>query len=148
MKCEEVLELLMGDLDGEVDDAARAEVESHLQGCADCRREAGAYRRLHAMAESIEFAEPTDAEWRAHWTGIYNRIERGVGFILLSLGAMLLAGYGLFSLARDFLLCDDYPAILRIGVGAAAAGGIVLGVSVVRERMRVYPVDRYEEVEL
>ena len=48
----------------------------------------------------------------------------------------------------DFLLDGAYPLILRLGVGCAATGTVVLAVSVVRERIRLYPVDRYEEVEL
>ena len=100
------------------------------------------------MTDSIEFIEPTETEWRAHWQGIYNRLERGTAWILLSLGAAILLLYGAWHLIADFLLDAAYPLMLRLGVGVATAGTVVLAVSVVRERIRLYPVDRYEEVEL
>ena len=51
-------------------------------------------------------------------------------------------------LIADFLLCEEFSPVLRAGVAALTAGAVVLGVSVVRERIRLYRVDRYEEVEL
>ncbi len=148
MECEKACLLLMGHLDGELDDRSRLDLEQHLEGCAACRREESAYRRLTAMTDSIGFIEPTETEWRAHWEAIYNRLERGVAWIFLSLGAVTLLLYGMWHLAADFLLDAAYPLILRLGVGFAAIGTIVLAVSVVRERIRLYPTDRYEEVEL
>ena len=47
-----------------------------------------------------------------------------------SIGAILIAGYVSFAVLQDFLLSDEYPAIVRFGVGAATAGGIVLAVAV------------------
>jgi len=148
MECEKVLELLMGYLDGELTDDDRAEVKRHLESCAACRKEELAYLRLNEMTESMEFVEPTEAEWRAHWQHIYNRLERGVAWLLLSLGAAVVLLYGAYRLLEDFLLDSAYSLALRLGVGALTAGGIVLAVSVVRERIRLYRVDRYEEVEL
>ncbi|MHC4471765.1 MAG: zf-HC2 domain-containing protein [Planctomycetota bacterium] len=148
MECKKALENLMGYLDGELDDDTRSLVQTHLEGCAECRREEQAYRRLNEMTDSIEFVEPTEAEWQAHWRQIYNRMERGVGWFLLSTGGLLLVLYGAYRLLEDFLLDSAYSLILRLGVGAATAGGLVLAVSVVRERIRLYRVDRYEEVEL
>ena len=148
MDCEKAVLLLMGRLDGELDETTDKELSAHLEQCAACRREESAHRRLTAMTDSIEFIEPTDQEWRAHWQSIYNRLERGVAWVLLSLGATILLLYGMWHLIADFLLDAAYPLMLRLGVGFAATGSVVLAVSVVRERMRLLPVDRYEEVEL
>jgi predicted anti-sigma-YlaC factor YlaD len=148
MECEKAVLLLMGRLDGELDEATERELSAHLAECASCRREESAYRRLTAMTDSLEFVEPTDKEWRAHWQAIYNRLERGAAWILLSLGSIILLLYGMWHLAADFLLNATYPLMLRIGVGCATTGTVVLAVSVVRERIRLLPVDRYEEVEL
>ena len=148
MECKEVLPLLMGFLDGELDGKDLAAVRAHLDGCASCRNEEAAYRRLGEMTDEIEFIEPTETEWRAHWQSIYNRLERGAAWILLSIGAVVLILYGLFRLCADFLLDGGQPMLLRIGVGAGTAGFVVLAVSVARERIRLYRVDRYEEIEL
>jgi predicted anti-sigma-YlaC factor YlaD len=148
MDCEKAVLLLMGHLDGELDDARRRELEAHLLACPACRREERAYRRLTAMTDGMGFIEPTETEWRTHWEAIYNRMERGAAWILLSLGAIVLLLYGAWHLVADFLLDATYPLIFRLGVGLITTGTVVLAVSVVRERIRLYPVDRYEEVEL
>ena len=148
MDCKEIRELLMGYIDEELAATERAEVASHLMGCAACRKEEASFRRLSEMTESIQFVEPTEGEWRAHWEGIYNRLERGVGWILLSLGAIILLLYGAYHLLVDFMMNGAYSIILRAGVGLATAGTAVICVSVVRERLRLFRVDRYEEVEL
>ena len=148
MDCDKALMLLMGHLDGELDESSERDLMAHLEECESCRGEERSYRRLTAMTDSIGFIEPTETEWRAHWQGIYNKLERGTAWILLSLGATILLLYGAWHLIADFLLDAAYPLMLRLGVGVATAGTVVLAVSVVRERIRVYPVDRYEEVEL
>jgi len=140
--------LLMGYLDGELDDEERAEIEALLSSDPDLRREEREFRRLGQMTDEIEFIEPTESEWRAHWTCIYNRLERGIGWFLLSIGSLVLLLAGAWHLLMDFLLDSEQSFLLRFGVGAAAAGAVFLGVSVVRERIRLYRVDRYNEVEL
>jgi len=141
-------QLLMGYLDGELDEDQRAEIEALLESDPELRREEREFRRLGRMTDQIDFIEPTEAEWRAHWSSIYNRMERGIGWLLLSVGSIILALTGAWHFLKDFLLNAEHSFLLRFGVGTAVAGGIFLGVSVVRERIRVYRVDRYNEVEL
>ncbi len=148
MRRDDLDELLMGYLDGELDEERRALVERRLAEDPAFRRELEEYRRLAEMTEEIDFIEPTETEWRAHWNHIYNRLERGAAWILLSLGALCFVLYGLWHLIRDFLLDPRRDLLLRLGTGAAAAGAAVLAVSVIRERLRLRRVDRYEEVEL
>jgi anti-sigma factor RsiW len=49
LTCRELEALLHPYLDGELDAAARAEVDAHLQGCAGCQRQLQDFRRLHQM---------------------------------------------------------------------------------------------------
>jgi mycothiol system anti-sigma-R factor len=57
MTCDETQELITGLLDGELLDAERASLESHLQECPDCRlaveQEKRVKRALHASAERV-----------------------------------------------------------------------------------------------
>jgi anti-sigma factor RsiW len=141
-------QLLMGYLDGELDEDQRVEFEALLESDPDLRREEREFRRLKQMTDEIDFIEPTEAEWRAHWSSIYNRMERGIGWLLLSAGSLILVLIGAWHFLKDFLLNAEHSFLLRFGVGTAVAGGVFLGVSVVRERIRVYRVDRYNEVDL
>jgi len=148
MDREHARKLLMGYIDDELSEEERSEIEDLLRRDEDLRREEQEFRKLKQMTDGIEFLEPTEAEWRAHWSCIYNRIERGIGWFLLSLGSLVLLLVGAWHFLRDFLLDPEQSFLLRFGVGTAVAGGVFLGVSVVRERIRVYRVDRYNEVEL
>lgn len=141
-------ELLMGYLDGELDEDDERAIEARLREDPELRRDEREFRRLKQLTDGIEFLEPTEAEWRQHWSVVYNRLERGIGWFLLSVGSLILLLTGAWHLMNDFLLDPEQPLLLRLGVGTAAAGGIFLGVSVVRERIRVYRYDRYNEVEL
>jgi anti-sigma factor RsiW len=141
-------ELLMGYLDGELDEDDQRAMEARLREDPELRREENEFRRMKQLMDGIEFLEPTEAEWRAHWSVVYNRLERGVGWVLLSLGSAILLLTGAWYFLKDFLLDPEQPFLLRLGLGTAVAGGVFLGVSVVRERIRVYRYDRYNEVEL
>lgn len=88
---------------------------------------------------------PDDA-WDGYRERTYNRLERRVGWILLSIGVMVLAGYGLYELVV-FLVADAGTAWwIRAAVGAACVGFAVLVVSVIRERIFVWKRDPYREV--
>jgi anti-sigma factor RsiW len=51
-------ELLTAHLDGELDDAERAEVETHLASCADCRRELEALRHVRSVLRGAPAVDP------------------------------------------------------------------------------------------
>jgi len=73
MTCHELDERLDDWLDGTLAQAAAREVESHLAGCASCRRREQELRQLlaHAAALPRSLAPPRDL-----WPGIAERVER------------------------------------------------------------------------
>ncbi|MFW6198524.1 MAG: anti-sigma factor family protein [Acidobacteriota bacterium] len=145
--CGQVRVLLMGYLDDELDAPARRRVEDHLAVCVSCRREERSYRRLGEVTEMAGSGIDTELGPDEAWAGIYGRIERGLGWILLSIGMVLLGGFGLWHLLQDFLLSSEEPLVLRVGVGALVAGGLVLLVSFVREKLWHDSHERYREVQ-
>ena len=74
MTCQEFDDRLDDRLDGTLAPAAAREVESHLAGCASCRRREQELRQLlaHAAALPRSLAPPRDL-----WPGIAERIEGG-----------------------------------------------------------------------
>lgn len=146
-RCEEVRVLLMGYLDGELDGEARRRVEDHLAVCVACRREERSYRRLGEVTEMAASGIDTEIGPDEAWAGIYGRIERGLGWILVSIGLILLGGLGLWHLLQEFLLSPEEPLLLRLGVGALVGGGLVLLVSFLRERLWHDSRERYREVQ-
>ena len=81
-----------------------------------------------------------------YWANVYNRLERGVGWLLFSVGAIILLAYGAWHFVQDFVLDSSIPLLVRAGVCAATLGAIVLLVSVFRERLFIRSKERYKEI--
>ncbi len=90
---------------------------------------------------------PPDESHDAFRAEAYNRMERGAGWIFLSVGSIVLIAGGLYELAVSLLRDAADPWWVRFGVAALVVGLAVLFVSVVRERIFVFKRDPYKEVE-
>ncbi len=135
--------LLMGQIDGELAPGERKELEEHLAGCPECRRELEEFRKLKEVTDMVRFEEPEDRVWEHYWGGIYNRLERGLGWILASVGAILLLAFGAFRLIETLLTDPTVSLVLKLAVSALLLGVVVLVVSLVRERVFGLKHDRY-----
>jgi predicted anti-sigma-YlaC factor YlaD len=148
MSCDEFDRMAGAYLDGELPDNERRRFEDHLAACDACRRELAELKRLTEDLNMMRFKEPGDEELERYWAGVYNRVERGIGWILLSVGAILTLCYGAFEIIEEMIRDPAISVILKVGVCALIAGLVVLFVSLLRERLVVHKVDRYaREVE-
>jgi predicted anti-sigma-YlaC factor YlaD len=137
--------LLMGYLDHELTELETLRMEQHIRECASCAAELDEFRRLKEVTANMRVAIPDDKYWEDYWSHVYNRLERRIGWILLSLGAISLASYGLYRLV-SLLLHDGIPLLVRIGVLALVVGLCTLLVSVLRERIFLSKSDKYERI--
>jgi predicted anti-sigma-YlaC factor YlaD len=146
MSCPEYKDLMMGYLDGELNDQQKSRFESHLQSCSDCAAEFEQFKRLKNITDSVALAEPEDAMWQQYWSGVYNRIERGIGWILISVAGIALLIYGGFRAVEAFIKDPTVEVLLKVTVLAFIAGLAVLFVSILRERLYFWKKDRYKDV--
>jgi len=147
MKCEEIKPYLMSHLDGEIEPEKKKEIERHLTECESCRKEYQSFVRLKEETDKMKLADLSDQLWKGYWKGIYRRLERGAGWIFVSIGAIILLSFGVYQFFKEFLTDPNVPLILKIGVSTLAFGVIVLLVSIVRERLFLFKTERYGEVE-
>jgi len=145
MSCDEYKTLMMGYLDGELAPDQRERFETHVASCTDCEEDLAEFKRLKLELAAMKFKEPSDAELERYWRSTYNRLERGVGWVLFSIGAILALCYGGFKLVEAMVVDPDIALVLRIGVVALVFGTVVLFVSVLRERLTVRRVDKYSK---
>ena len=143
MNCSEYAPMLTGYMDGELSPEDRARLEEHLKGCETCQGELAALTGLKEELAMMDFVEPTDVELDAYWAGVYNRMERRAGWVLLSVGAIALIAYGAFKLVEKFVTDPSVALMLKIGVLAVVLGLIILFISILRERIAVSKADRY-----
>ncbi len=145
LKCADARVLLMGFIDGELSADEARQVEDHLAVCPACRGELASYQQLGRAADSLATEAPlvnTDLAWER----IYDRITRGVGWLLLWVGVTLMAGFGLWAFGSEFLLDSEVPLVMRLGAGTFAVGSLLLLVNILRERLFRRKTERYDEV--
>ena len=147
MKCEQWKPLLAGYMDGELTREENERFKRHLSHCTDCREDLLQLGELKEVTEHMKHEHLPDAFWDQYWLGVYNRMERGLAWILLSIGGAILVGFGMWQLVNEFFLDADVPLLLRFGLGITIAGSAVLFISLARERMRMWRHDPYKEVQ-
>ena len=146
MDCAEAKPLLAGQIDEELTTAEKERLGAHLSVCSDCRNDLLELKELNGLTRGLGGIDELDPYWDRYWLGIYNRMERRVGFLVLSAGMVLLAGFGLWHFIKDFLAEDSLPIVLRVGVGLSALGASVLVVSVLRQHWHGFRHDPYKEI--
>ena len=146
MACDDYKDLMMGYLDNELNDNERAEFESYLASHPDFAAEFEEFRNLQKITSSINLAEPEDKVWDKYWSSVYNRLERGIGWILMSISGILLLIYGGFKLIEEIVNDPTISCLLKIGLIVFIAGVAVLFVSILRERIFIRSKDRYKDV--
>lgn len=149
MRHEHYKNLLLKVVDGVASDKEREEFLHHVRSCEECRREFGEFKDLEELMASVKLKDLSEDARDTYWHSLYNRLERGLGWILLSIGVILVLGFGGFWLIREFIINPTVSVILKIGVCAVLLGFIVLLVSVLKERLFVRRYDKYsKEVKL
>lgn len=140
-QCEEQYRVLIsGYLDGELAPAEQAELEAHLETCPDCRRELEVMRRLfRGTSSAFAASDIPDETWDRFLDAVYNRIERRTGWIVLILGAVCLALFGVYV----FVMEPWTSALLKTLLAAPVAGLAILFISVLRQRLASIKTDRY-----
>ena len=137
--------LLSAYVDGELEPEDAVRVEAWLAASAEAREEVRRLRELKHLTSALQLREPPPEAWEAFWTDFWNRGERGLGWTLLVLGALIVGGYALLRLVAA-ILAATLPVIVRLGIFALGAGLVVLLVSVLRERIYARKHTRYKDV--
>lgn len=147
MDHEKIKQIIAASVDGGLNNEARAMVEEHLASCPECRREYKELTRVEEVMGKMAFKNPPHETWDVYWTSVYNRLERGLGWILLSLGAIILLFFGGYKLIEGIIENAAIPLPLKAGVLALLGGAVVLLVSLIREQFFMRKRERYKEID-
>lgn len=140
-----IRQLMMAALDGEIDADDRRALDEGLTRDPDARAEWDRLRRVKEMTRHMTLRNPPDEIWGQYWTSVYRRIERGVSWVLISIGAIVLLSYGGWR-AIGGLVAADLPWFLKGAVVALLVGLVVLLVSVAREKLFAHRRNPYKDV--
>ena len=147
MDHEKLKELVSSYLDGELTQEEREMVERHLEECAECRLSVRATDDLGEVMAKMKLKEPPKEVWKVYTESVYNRLERGIGWILVSIGAMVILFFAGYNMLKGLIHDPGTPVVLKIGILCGMGGVVVLLVSLIRERLFVNKRERYKEIE-
>ena len=140
-------ELISSYHDGGLSSEQKRLVDEHLQTCQECRKEWEDMKKLEEAMKTMELKKPNPEVWKIYGASVYNRLERRIGWILFSIGAMILLFFGGYEMVKSIIQDAATPLLLKIGILALLGGFVVLVISVLRERLFVRQRERYKEVE-
>jgi predicted anti-sigma-YlaC factor YlaD len=146
MRHDEIKKMICLYHDGELDEKDRKIVEQHIEECQECRKEFEEMKKLEEVMDTMELKQPSKEAWEKYESSVYNRLERNIGWIFLSIGVMIFLFFGGYKLVEGIIKEPGFPLILKIGILAALIGVVVLIVSLGREQLFSYKRERYKEV--
>ncbi len=138
--------LLIKAVDGELDAKEEAEFNKFISSNEPCRQEWRRHKELKEVTETMRFKAPPAEVWDGYWLEVYNRLERGIGWILLSLGSAMLLTYSGFKAVEQLISDPNVEGVVKAGILLVIGGGAVLFVSVLREKLFTRKSDAYKEV--
>jgi ferric-dicitrate binding protein FerR (iron transport regulator) len=137
--------LMMAALDGEASAAEREELDALLARSAELAAEWGRFERLKEVTTGMKLNSPPEEVWDRYWTTTYRRAERGIAWLLVIAGGLVLAGYWIWHVVEALLADTGTPLFLRAAIAAVAIGALILVVSVVREKIFTARRDPYQK---
>lgn len=138
-RCEQIEPMLSAYLDGELDADERAAVERHVADCPACAAELRELRGVVGVADELAAPSVDDAVWDAFLGNVYNRLERRLGWMMLIIGAVMVAGL----IVYEAVVLPWAPPTVKVLCAVPIAGLGLLFVSVLRQRLHVARSDRY-----
>ena len=140
-------ELLMRALDDELEPHERVELERMLSDNPELRDEWDRLSNLQEVTANMRLRNAPEEMWDGCWTSVYSRFERGLAWILVSLGAIVVGSWGAWYFVKDLMADADLPTFVKWSILALIVGLVMLLVSVLRHRIFVSQSDPYKEIE-
>ncbi len=138
--------LVMKAIDNELDPTEKETFEKLIANNNYYKKEWEEFKKVKIVTSKIQLKEPAKEEWDMYWSNVYNRIERGLAWLLLSSGAIILFGYGAYKFIESFIPDPNIPLIIKIGIFLLFGGLIALLFSIIREKLFLHKSDPYKEI--
>jgi len=138
--------LMMASIDGEATAEQEAKLRKLLLEDNALAEEYQQLKQLKTMTSQNKLKEPLPELWDTYNHRLFIKAERGLGWILLTIGAVLLLFFGAWTALSDLFTDPETPLWLKAGIGALVAGTIILLVSLLRERFYLNKHERYKDI--
>lgn len=127
-------------LDDEVGPEERNRIEGAVETSTELRRELAVYRAMKHDLSSLKLdgGEHHGSVWHA----VNRQLARPFGWILLIIGALVWAAYGVYLYVTSATLLWQ-----KLATGAVGIGILILLASVIWERYRIWLTDPYRDIQ-
>jgi hypothetical protein len=139
-------ELLMRALDDELSPEERTELDLLLADDPTLRAERNRLGRLKEVTGDMKLRNPPEQLWDDYWSSAYSRLERGIGWILVSFGVIVVGGWATWQFVTELIADTEMPPLIKAGILAGSLGLVILTVSVLRQRLFVRKTDPYKDI--
>ena len=95
----------------------------------------------------MKLKNPSSEIWDGYWEKTYNKVERGIGWLAVFIGVLILLGFASIELIDQFFNDNSTPLIVKVGSTFLIFGALVLLFSVVREKLFTFKTDKYKEIQ-
>jgi ferric-dicitrate binding protein FerR (iron transport regulator) len=143
---ERMRNLMMAALDGEIAKRDRRELDAAIEASDDLEGEWDRLQRLKEVTGTMRLESPPDRIWQDYWSSVYSRMERGVAWIFLTVGAVVLVSWSVWQAVDEIFQSSDAPWFLKVGTVSLIVGTVILLVSVIREKVFVNRRNPYKDV--
>ncbi len=138
--------LLNKALDNMLTDEERIEFNSLLASSDEYQDKWNSIKKIKEITKTMKLKNPPEEIWDKYWLGIYSRLERGIAWILISIGAIVVLIYGGFKAIESVIQDPTLAWFLKAAILMLIAGGTMLLVSIARERLFIRKTDKYKEI--
>ena len=124
-----------------------AEFKNMLESNAELKKEFEEQRRIKEVLRKMKLKNPSREVWDSYWMGIYNRIERGIAWVVISIGALIFFGYASYEVVNAFVNDTQTPPLAKLGITLLIFGALILIFSLIRGKIFTSKRDKYKEVQ-
>ena len=147
MTCDEIALKIMALVDDELSEQEKKSVLDHIAVCDRCAAEYASLKKLKNVTGEMKMKKLPEFYWDEYWGNVYNRFERGFSWILISIGVIIVLGFLVWDILGQLIADPVMNPLLKGGIYLLILGVVVLLVSIIREKLMVRKVDKYNEVE-
>jgi len=138
---------VMAYLDGELPEVEMKEIKRLIDDDKMYQEVYLSLKKVKEVTQEMKFVKLPEMYWDDYWEHIYNRIERGISWILISLGVIVVGSFLVWQIIESIIVDQNIHVVLKAGILILLAGMVILIVSILREKLMVRKVDKYREVE-
>lgn len=146
-KCDELALKIMALVDDELTDIEKKQIQEHMASCNKCSDEYASLKKLKGVTGEMKMKKLPEFYWDEYWNHIYNRIERGISWLFISVGTIIILSFVLWEVLRELIANELINPLLKGGIFITLIGVVILLVSIIREKIMVRKVDKYRKVE-